>query len=318
MLPTLAGAPADSLASVAGGGAYAVAEHDRDRQDHARGDEARRCSRTTVHVANDGDHARDEAHDRDDRARGSRCACPSAASRAMRARRARTGSSFTTTIHPCVGERLLDRAGQVGERERDRAPGAGSRRSTSRDARSGSARKRTSTSGCSVEKQRTPAARISASTGYGNAAHARRAAIDSITGLPKPSHVDGNTTRSHAAYASATRRRAAERDRHLGPLDDARRACRRSRLRPGRRSRACTGRSAIACARCAARRTAPGTFLRSIARDGCSITNASSAKPNCGAGRGAVAGLRDRDRRSCGRWSRPRSRALRARGGCAG
>ena len=32
----------------------------------------------------------------------------------------------------------------------------------------------------------------------------RRCAIDSITGLPNPSHVDGNTTRSAAAYASAT------------------------------------------------------------------------------------------------------------------
>ena len=237
----------------------------------------------------------------------------------MRARRARTG----IVVHhdgPAVrGERLLDRGREVGERERHARPAAGSRRSRSRGAlraRRGSARARRAARSRSSARRPRGSRRA---PGYGNAAHARRAAIDSITGLPNPSHVDGNTTRSHAAYASATRRRAADGHRHVGAFDDARRACRRSRLRPGPTIQRCTRPVGDACAR-GAPRGAPRrarSCVRSRATVAASRTS-SSAKPNCGAGRRRGRRAPGRGRRSCGSSSRPRSRALRARAGCAG
>ena len=148
---------------------------------------------------------------------------------------------------------------------------------------------------------------------------ARRAAIDSITGLPNPSHVDGNTTRSHAAYASATRVGAAERDRHRRAFDDA---CERvgvavlGRARDPELHR--RGRASCA-ARCAARRTRAGNVLaldraRRLQHHERRRRRSRTCARVSRRGRRAAG----RGRRSCGSSSRPRSRALRARAGCAG
>ena len=120
---------------------------------------------------------------------------PYRTTRAMRARRATTGSGpFTTRPNRCSRTR---RRGAPGRSAREK-----SRRATSRlvSSTAGSgARSHIATSpGSSTLKTRKPA-RISSSTGYRCTASGRRATTDSITGLPKPSHVEGKTTTSAAA-----------------------------------------------------------------------------------------------------------------------
>ena len=182
------------------------------------------------------DHAGDEAHDRDAERACTRCACPARRCRAMRARAGEDRVVVHHDVHPCAANACVDR-GREGRRARTRC--AARRRFTSKYVSrraSGSARKRTSTSGCSVEKQRTPAARISASTGYGNAAHGRRAAIDSITGIAEslPRRRERDEVARGVRVGDA--RGAAQRHRHLGAFDDARERVRVAVLGRARRS----------------------------------------------------------------------------------
>ena len=170
---------------------------------------------TTVHVANDGDHAGEEADDRDPE----REVADALAERrdAGRCGRGGRGPGRRSPRRSSRARRTPARSWPGGRRARTRrARAAGSRRSRSRGAASRLGEE-------AHEHARAARWRSSArpprgsrrAPGTGTRRTRAGAAIDSITGLPNPSHVDGNTTRSHAAYASAARRRAADRHRNV-------------------------------------------------------------------------------------------------------
>ena len=99
-----------------------------------------------------------------------------------------------------------------------------------------------------------------------------------MTGLPKPSQVEGNTTRSAAAYASAT---DSARPTLIGTgasaTSRANTSSYPSSAGPVIQSR--TSRSGIDASSVAANAIAPGMFFRGIARVGCSSTRSSASKP---------------------------------------
>ena len=222
---------------------------------------------------------------------------PSAAKRAMRSRRARTGSSSTTRSTRARRTPRRSRPGRSASENETRARlhvrvevALAHRRAVRR----GTSRR---SSGCWVENTRTPAATISASTGIGirGARAAVRDRLDDGIAEPLPRR------REHDEIGGRVRvgrgRRAAERDRQSRALDDAvehRRVAVLGRAgdpEPQRRGRA-RGRAAVA--RTAARRE------RSCVRSRAPVGRARSRRRRS---RTACASPRDRPAAGRGRSS---------------
>src|SRR5436309_1440171 len=174
-------------------GADAVPEDDRDGQDHDGGDEGRDRQ---VHgrggeVGGGGD---DEAHDGHDQRRvpGPLAVANDAGDPGP------AGEDGVGLVHQDVQPFIAKAASRrPGRSARENSRRASSRLASSREW-SGARSHAATSPASSTLNTRTPA-RISSSTGYRWTARGRRATTDSITGLPKPSHVEGNATTSAAA-----------------------------------------------------------------------------------------------------------------------
>ena len=222
---------------------------------------------------------------------------PSVATRAMRARRARTGSSLTTRPIPCARMRGRSRPGDRRART-TRAPAGGSRRSTSR---AGSRARR----------------EIAQHVGLlgGEAAHAGREDLgehgigERGARPPGGDRLDHRVPeafpgrREHHEIARCVRvgRRSRRGRSSPGPRCDRRGAptCRRSRLRPVPRS---TGAPGDRAGRARGAWRAEPRPARSCARSRATVAasrRSSSVKPSPARGCRRDRRVADRDRRSC-------------------